>query len=74
MLTVRDTGKGMDAETVAHVFEPIFSTKHEAEGGGLGLAAVCGFVKQSGGYIRVESELGKGTVFSLNFPEADKQG
>lgn len=74
MLALKDSGHGMSEEVQSHLFEPFFTTKESGKGTGLGLSTVYGIVKQSGGMIAIESQLGQGTTCKIFFPRVTESG
>jgi len=73
LLSIRDTGNGMDSVTLSHIFEPFYTTKDAGVGTGLGLSTVYGIIQQLGGYVSVDSQLGSGTTFNIYLPRVEEQ-
>ena len=74
LISVSDTGHGMDEETLKHIFEPFYTTKETGKGTGLGLAMVYGIIKNHGGYITCSSKIGQNTTFKIYFPILKAEG
>ena len=74
MLSVTDSGSGIPQDVLAHIFEPFFTTKAAGYGTGLGLAMVYGFVKQSGGHVKITSKVGTGTMVTIYLPRLLEAG
>lgn len=72
LLTVTDSGTGIDSATMGHLYEPFYTTKEKGRGTGLGLSTVYGIVQQAGGHIRVTTDVGKGTQFRIYFPKVEE--
>jgi signal transduction histidine kinase len=74
LMEIRDTGSGIEAQKLNHIFDPFYTTKEAGQGTGLGLSIVYGIVKNHGGHIKVESKVDRGSSFSLRFPYLSDNG